>query len=149
MQSTHPSVLRDMRSSVTTGESKFQQLCSISTSSLCNANFSNSALAFLLCLMGETDIFVTRARFLSPAVITGLRNEATALAIYSRFSLRTSVAMESFWKSVHRARAARDLQGAAVPALPAETHPPSFPVPKVTSSRILRRVCLFVQKHFV
>lgn len=82
-QSTHPSVLRDMWSHVTTGENQFQRLYCISTFSLCNANFSNSALAFLLCLMGEMDIFISLARFLLPSVkpkvITQLRNEATSL----------------------------------------------------------------------
>lgn len=53
--------------------------------------------------------------------------------------------MESFWKSLRGAWVKRDLPGAAVPALPAATHPSSFPVPKVPSSRILRRVCLLVQ----
>lgn len=152
-QSTHPSVLRDVWSRVTTGENKFQWLNCISTSSLCNANFSNSILAFLLCLMEETDIFISLARFLLPAVrpkvITQLRNEATSLTVYSGFSLCMSVAMKSFWKRVCRAQAARDLRRETVPALPAETHPSSPPVPKEPSSKILRRVCLFVQKYFV
>lgn len=152
-QSTHSSVLRDVWSRVTTGENKFQWLYCISTFPQCNANFSNSALAFLLCLMGEMDIFISLARFLLPAirpeVITQLRSKATSLTVYSGFSLCMSAAMKSFWKWFCRAQAARDLCRERVPALPAETHPSSPPVPKEPSSKILRRVCLFVQKYFV
>lgn len=64
-----------------------------------------------------------------------------------RYILCLSVAMKSFWKSVRHTQAARDLLREAVPALPSETPLSSFPVPKAPSSRILRWVCLFVQKY--
>lgn len=119
----------------------------------CAVQTSETALAFLLCLMEEMDIFISLDRFLPPAVkpevITQLRNEATSLRVHSGFSLCMSVAMKSFWKWVCRAQAARDQHRERVTALPAETHPSSPPVPKEPSSRILRRVCLFVQKYFV
>ncbi|KAF2974480.1 hypothetical protein EK904_010040 [Melospiza melodia maxima] len=50
----------------------------------------------------EMDIFISRARFLLPAVrlevIARLRNKATSLTAYSGFILRMSAAMKSFWK---------------------------------------------------
>lgn len=142
-----------MWSSVTIEENKFQQLYCISTFSLCNANFSNSALAFLLCLMREMDIFISLARFLPPAVkpkvITGWETKPLLL----QYIQDLACARVLQWKASGSESAVLGWQGICAgkqSQLSQLKHTlPTPSVPKEPSSRILRRVCLFVQKYFV